>query len=161
MSLSLFFLIILSSALCFAYPSVGDKVTWTGQIHLVDGSSRELKVTKEVTSFDKESKQWHVKVNTSVGDKNHIEEFLLKDLYSPTAYKEVMANCQKNGGAVEELKFSIGTYKTCKISSTMEDGTFVERWWGDIPFGVVSKNTRDMGTQISQDSETKTALVGL
>lgn len=153
-------LIFLGSS-AFAYPDVGDKVTWSGAFQRVDGTSYNIQITKEVLSFNKDQHSWKVKVDAVLGDQKTSDVVEVKDLYSPDQYKALLGDCAKKGGSIEDLKLNLGTYKTCKLSTVTEDGTRVEKWWGDIPFGVISKTTRDSGKMTAQNPELKAVLVGL
>lgn len=152
---------LFASIQAFAYPSVGDKVTWNGEFQRVDGTSYNIQITKEVVAFNKKENTWKVKVDAVMGSEKTSDVFESKDLYSPSQYKALLADCTNQGGVIEDLKLNIGTYKTCKISTTTEDGTLVEKWWGDIPFGVISKTTKDSGQVAKHDPELKAVLVGL
>ncbi len=154
-------LFLLSSTQALAYPSVGDKVTWSGEFQRVDGTSYNIQITKEVIAFNKKENTWKVKVDAVMGSEKSSDTFESKDLYSPDQYQNLLSDCTNKGGSIEDLKLSIGTYKTCKLSTTTEDGTLVEKWWGDIPFGVISKTTKDSGQVAKQNPELKAVLIGL
>jgi len=153
--------VLFSSLQAFAYPSVGDKVTWSGEFQRIDGTSYNIQITKEVIGFDKKESSWKVKVDAIMGEEKSSDIFESKDLYSPSQYKALISDCASKGGAIEDLKLNIGTYKTCKLSTTTEDGTLVEKWWGDIPFGFISKTTKDSGQLAKQNPALKAVLVGL
>lgn len=144
----------------WAYPAVGDKVTWSGNLKRVDGTDYNIKITKEVVAFDAKESSWKIKVDAIMGQQKSSDIFITKDLYSPKQYKELLANCTSKGGSLESLKLDIGEYQTCKLTTMAEDGTRIEKWWGDIPFGVISKTTRDSG-QVAQTPELKAILTGL
>ncbi|UXR63276.1 hypothetical protein EZJ49_09320 [Bdellovibrio bacteriovorus] len=127
-----------------AYPSIGDKVSWTGEINR-NGETLGVKITKEILSHDKENHLWKIRIDASIGDENNSHIVETPDMYTPEKFKSIIADCVRKGGKLEKLKAPAGTYNTCKMSTTLTDGTLIERWWGDIPFGVVSKSTRDSG----------------
>ncbi|MDG0816686.1 hypothetical protein [Bdellovibrio svalbardensis] len=154
-------LLIFSTTHALAYPSVGDKVTWSGEVQRVDGTSYSIQITKEVIEHDKKDNKWKVKVDAIMGAEKTSDIFESNELYSPSQYKNLLAGCTSKGGTIEDLKLSIGTYKTCKLTTTSEDGTLVEKWWGDIPFGVISKTTKDSGQVAKQNPALKSILVGL
>lgn len=160
-SLSLILAGLCLTSLAGAYPAVGDKVTWSGDFRKKDGTSYKIQITKEVISYDKSSKAWKVKIDALLGADKSSDTFETADLYSPEQYKDLMANCATKGGSLEDLKLEIGTYKTCKLSTTTADGTLVEKWWGDMPFGVISKTTRETGNLVSSNPDIKTVLKGL
>lgn len=153
--------LLLISSQALAYPSVGDKVTWSGQFQRIDGTSYKIQITKEVVAFQEKENIWKVKVDAVMGSESSSDIFESKNLYSPSQYKALLSDCTNQGGLIEDLKLNIGTYKTCKLSTTLEDGTLVEKWWGDIPFGVISKTTKDSGQLAKQNPALKTVLVGL
>ncbi|WP_374030474.1 hypothetical protein [Bdellovibrio bacteriovorus] len=144
-----------------AYPNVGDKVSWTGTMSTVNGETNAVKITKEVIGHDEKKNIWKIKIEAVVGTEKTSETMEISDLYSPAKYKALIADCVKNGGTLEKLIAPAGTYDTCKMSMTMADGTMVERWWGDIPFGVVSKNTRDSGKMPISKPDLNSIIAGL
>lgn len=154
-------LTILMTSATHAYPNVGDKVSWTGTLSTLNGVINPVKITKEVISQDSKKNLWKVRIEATVGKEKTSEVLELKELYSPTNFKSILAECEKNGGTREKLTAPAGTYDTCKMSMTTADGTLVERWWGDIPFGVVSKNTRDTGKTPAPKSDLDSIIAGL
>lgn len=127
----------------FAYPNVGDKVKWEGSINLIDGSITPVQITKEVLKFDSETKKWTVKFQVSVAKETSTEITEVEDLFSPDKYKELISNCSSKGGVLQNFTAPAGTYETCKMTTTTSDGVVIEKWWGNIPFGIVSKATKD------------------
>lgn len=150
--------LFLSSA-CLAYPDVGDRVSWTGEIVSSRGEKQSIHITKEVLSKNADS-QWKVKISATVGSQKTEQTTLVRDLFTPEQYKSLMTSCQNNGGVVEKLSAPAGTYDTCKLTNILPDGTLVERWWGDIPFGVVSKSTRTAGTS-THNPDVNSIVAGL
>ncbi|MEK2688377.1 hypothetical protein [Bdellovibrio sp. GT3] len=153
----LFTFVIFYSAIVQAYPNIGDKVTWSGNIKTATGNTSEVQITKEVIGFNSSSKLWKVKVHTKLGSESLSETIESADLFTPEKYKETLANCQKNGGTIETLQTTPGKYETCKLSTTNEDGTIIENWWGDIPFGIVSKETRVPATITNSEAALRVA----
>ena len=145
----------------FAYPNIGDKVTWSGEFQKVDGTSYKIQITKEVVAFNDKDKIWKVKVEAQLGDQKTADTFETKDLYSPQQYQNLISHCAEQGGHVEELKLNLGTFKTCRLTNTTPEGVLVEKWWGDMPFGVISKTTRDLRGLALQNPDIRTVLVGL
>lgn len=145
----------------WAYPAIGDKVSWTGSVNDHTGQTTDIKITKEVIAHDNAKNLWTVKVEASFGEKKTSETVFLRDLYTPEEFKRLLAECKKNGGHLEKLTAPAGVYDTCKMSTILEDGTLVERWWGDIPFGVVSKSTRNSNTQIPNPPDLNSVVAGL
>lgn len=134
---------ILLAAVSFAYPNVGDKVRWEGSINLVDGSTTPIKIVKEVLKHDPETKKWTVKYETTLGHDVSSEISEVDELFSPDKFKELIAHCTANGGTLQTFKAPAGTYETCKTTTVNSEGVTVEKWWGNIPFGIVSKATKD------------------
>lgn len=126
-----------------AYPRIGDKVQWKGSLQLKNGDSSPVHITKEVVNFDEATKKWRVKYVATVGDKVTTEFIETDDLYSPEKHKKMISGCLDQGGKLEDVATSIGKYQTCKITTQTASGMTVDKWWGDLPFGVVSRNTRD------------------
>ncbi|WP_413574842.1 hypothetical protein ACLVWU_11445 [Bdellovibrio sp. HCB290] len=134
-----------------AYPSIGDKVTWSGTFKDTQGKTSEIKITKEVISFNSDSKQWKVKKDTKVGDETVTETLETADLFTPDKFKEVLKTCVQQGGVIETLETNPGKYETCKTSTTDARGVIIEKWWGDIPFGIVSKSTRGPSGELTAE----------
>jgi hypothetical protein len=156
----IFTFVTLGSAFVHAYPNIGDKVTWSGDFKTADGNNSEVHITKEVVGFNSKSKIWKVKIDTTVGTESLSETIETADLFTPEKYKQVLKECEAHGGVIETMETSPGKYKTCKISTT-EDGIVIEKWWGDIPFGIVSKATRAPTGIVNNDSPLKVATRGL
>ncbi|WP_413584507.1 hypothetical protein [Bdellovibrio sp. HCB274] len=137
-----FTFVMVSGLTALAYPNIGDKVTWSGTFKDTQGKTTEIQITKEVVGFNSDNKHWKVKKHTKVGDESASETIETLDLFTPEKYKQVLENCEKQGGVIETLETNPGKYKTCKTSTTDTSGVVIEKWWGDIPFGIVSKSTR-------------------
>lgn len=137
---ALFFLFATQS---YAYPDIGDKVKWEGSINLIDGSTTPIQITKEVLKYNQSTKKWTIKYQATVGNNTSTETNEVDELFSPDKYKEIISNCTTKGGVLQKFKAPAGTYETCKITTINSEGVQVEKWWGDIPFGVVSKATKD------------------
>lgn len=151
----------LSALQTWAYPNVGDKVSWTGEITTQKGDTLAVKITKEILSRDYKNSLWKVRVDASIGDDHNSHIIETPDMYTPESYKKIIGDCVKNGGFLEKLNAPAGTYDTCKISTTLADGTLIERWWGNIPFGVVSKSTRDSGKLPISKPDLDSIIAGL
>ncbi|MNT63603.1 hypothetical protein D3C72_2014350 [compost metagenome] len=61
-------------------------------------------------------------------------------MYSPEQYQQTIANCESNSGKIEEITVPAGTFKSCMLTTIGSDGTVDEKWWGDVPYGVVRRN---------------------
>lgn len=133
----------------FCYPAIGDKVTWSGTMKNALGESSDVQITKEVIDFNYKSKLWKVKVHTQIGENSSDEILDIAELFTPERYQEVLKNCELRGGVIEEVSTNPGKYKTCKTRTITDDGVTIEKWIGDLPFGVVSKTTQDQ-TGIAQ-----------
>lgn len=157
--LSAFIILIATSTM--AYPNVGDKVSWTGTVSNISGNVDAVNITKEIIGHDLKKNTWKIKVEATVGADKTSETLELTEMYSPDTYKKIIAECEKKGGKLEKLSAPAGTYDTCKMSMTLADGTLVERWWGDIPFGVVSKSTRDSGKPTIAKPDLNSIIAGL
>ncbi|UYL07736.1 hypothetical protein B9G69_011830 [Bdellovibrio sp. SKB1291214] len=155
-----FTFVTLASAFVHAYPSIGDKVTWSGEFKTAEGENSEIHITKEVVGFNSTNKIWKVKIDTKVGQESSSETIETADLFTPEKYHQVLKECESHGGVIETLETSPGKYKTCKMSTT-ENGIVIEKWWGDIPFGIVSKATRAPTGIANNDSPLKVATQGL
>nr|WP_295902440.1 hypothetical protein [uncultured Bdellovibrio sp.] len=156
-----FFFATLLAGTAFAYPNVGDKVQWTGTVKQPDGSLMEVKIIKEVTSFNKKENKWTVKYEATMGSETSTQLIQVDNLYSPDRYKEMMANCMLQGGTVEKISTPAGNYDTCKMTTVASDGSTVEKWWGNIPFGVVSKSTRTNNTAVLKKPDLNSVIAGL
>lgn len=145
MQLRILAAVFLISSVVHAYPHIGDKVQWDGNIKIKTGDITPVRISKEVVSFDEKSKKWTVKYVATVGEKVTTEFIETDELYSPAKHKQMISSCKENGGSLEQLTAPAGNYETCKITTKTADGSIVERWWGDIPFGIVGRNTADAG----------------
>lgn len=137
---ALFFLFAINT---FAYPDIGDKVKWEGSMNLIDGSTTPIQIEKEVLKYDQATKKWTIKYQATVGKETTTEFTEVEDLFSPEKYKEIISQCSSKGGVLQSFTAPAGTYETCKITTTNSDGVVIEKWWGNIPFGIVSKATKD------------------
>lgn len=124
----------------FAYPTVGDKVEWTGTIENSSGTATQVKVVKEVLSHDTITGKWTIKKDVTVDSQTTSETKVEDSLYSPEQYQQTIASCEANGGKLEEITVPAGTFKACMLTTVSPDGTVDEKWWGDVPFGVVRRN---------------------
>ncbi|WP_253721008.1 DUF333 domain-containing protein [Bdellovibrio bacteriovorus] len=148
----------------WAYPSVGDKVQWTGTVQQRDGTQKSVRIVKEVVKFDKDTKKWTVKYEATMGNDVVSEHLEVTDLYSPERFKQILANCVTNGGILEKVEAPpAGTYDTCKMTTKNADGSIVEKWWGNIPFGVVSKSTKAVvkGKKLADIPDLQSIVAGL
>lgn len=134
-----------------AYPHIGDKVQWKGSFKLRSGDVTPMHIVKEVVGFDEASKKWKVKYVATVGNQVTTEFIETSELYSPEKHKAMISKCQTLGGTIEKVTAPAGVYETCKLISKTPDGMTEEKWWGDIPFGVVGRNTTDSGKNESPD----------
>lgn len=135
--------ILLADNNSFAYPSIGDKVKWEGSINLLDGTVTPVQIVKEVLNYNSENKKWTVKYQATLGSETSTETTEVDSLYTPADFKTLLDQCTSKGGVLEKFTAPAGTYETCKMVSTNSDGVTVEKWWGNIPFGIVSKSTKD------------------
>lgn len=142
----IFSFMLLFSLESYSYPEVGDKVRWTGSVN-TQGGQTSVNITKEVVSYNKDTKKWIVRYEVIMGEEKITKLLEVDELYSPERYKEILSHCSSQGGTLEKITAPAGTYETCKISTTTADGILIEKWWGNIPFGVVGKNTRDITTK--------------
>lgn len=139
------FAFLILTSLAQAYPHIGDKVQWTGSLQLKTGTIAPVHITKEVVGFNGTSKKWRVKYVAAVGDKITTEFIETADLYTPDKHKKTISACTDQGGVLEDVSTSIGKYRTCKLTTKLSSGMVIDKWWGDIPFGIVVRNTTDFG----------------
>lgn len=85
----------------------------------------------------------------------------VSELFSPDTYKKLMGSCETQGGVLEKVTTPAGTYDTCKTTIKEPNGRIIEKWWGDIPFGVVSKNTRGGLNEGAQAPNIESVTAGL
>jgi hypothetical protein len=152
--------ILLLSASAHAYPTIGDKVTWSGTVNNTTGSS-EITITKEIIAFDKDSKKWKVKTDTKIGENSTSETVEMAELFTPDRFKDIIKNCEEKGGVIEQITTHPGKYKTCKMTTVSNNGVLIEKWWGDIPFGVVSRNTKDQNGVAQSESPIQSLVTDL
>lgn len=138
-------LTFIASLSAHAYPEVGDTVQWKGEVKSLDGTSMPLTIKKEITRYDSATKLWHIKTLTKVGAKETVDTKEVADVFTPDRYKEIMKTCVEKGGRIEKITTTTGSYDTCKSTLTTTDGFQIVQWWGDLPFGIVTKNTKDQG----------------
>ena len=153
--------VVLSTSSVFAYPTVGDKVEWTGTIDKLDGTSTEIKVVKEVLSHDTHTGKWTVKKDVTVGSKTSSETKVEDALYSAEQYQKTIDSCEANSGKIEEITVPAGTFKSCMLKTTGMDGTVDEKWWGDVPFGVVRKNLTEVNKAAANKLDLDSIINGL
>lgn len=145
------FSLILASSHAYAYPAVGDKVTWSGTVKNTLGESSEVRITKEVIDFNQNDKHWKVKVQTQIGKDSSEEIVDVAELFTHERFEEILKSCESHGGVIEDVTTNPGKYRTCKTRTITQDGVLVEKWIGDLPFGVVSKSTQEQaGVATSQ-----------
>ncbi len=136
--------ILLSSTFAFAYPAVGDKVTWTGSEDKMDGTKTPVSATKEVTKWDMTAHKWTVKFDMTKGDQTTTEEIVASCLWNPDEWQMVMTKCAEKGGTMEDVTVKTGTYHTCRMTVTADDGRILKTWMGDVPFGMIKKEITDV-----------------
>jgi hypothetical protein len=146
--------IFIPTSYAFAYPAVGDKVEWAGTIDRLDGTSSQVKVVKEVLSHDTVTGKWTIKKDVTINSETTSETKLEDSLYSPEQYQQTIASCEANSGKLEEITVPAGTFKSCMLTTISTDGSVDEKWWGDVPFGVVRKNL----TEVNKGATTKLDL---
>jgi hypothetical protein len=151
---TLFFALVFLPTTSWAYPTVGDKVEWAGTIETQGGTTTQVKVVKEVLSHDTITGKWTVKKDVTIDSKTTSETKLEDSLYSPEQYQQTIASCEANAGKLEEITVPAGTFKSCMLTTIGTDGTVDEKWWGDVPFGVVRKNL----TEVNKGATTKLDL---
>ncbi len=146
-------LTVLASLSAGAYPEVGDTVQWKGEVKSLNGSSMPLTIKKEITGYDSGNKLWQIKTLTKVGSKETTETKHIADVFTQDRYKEIMRTCVEKGGRLEKITTNTGTYETCRSTLTTTDGVQIVQWWGDLPFGIVTKNTKDQGKKPFSDED--------
>ncbi|WII71657.1 hypothetical protein QJS83_14405 [Bdellovibrio sp. 22V] len=152
---------ILFGSTVLAYPNVGDKVSWTGSINQADGTVVPVKITKEVIDYNKSTKKWSVKYEATMGKETSTQLLDVDNLYSKERYKEIISKCESQGGKIEVITTDPGIYETCKMTIVTPEGVVVEKWWGNIPFGVVSKNTRNEKPSKYEKPDLDSIIAGL
>ncbi|QDK46360.1 hypothetical protein DOM22_14885 [Bdellovibrio sp. ZAP7] len=150
--------VLLSSSFAFAYPTVGDKVSWKGAEDKLDGTSTPLMATKEVTKWDMGTHKWTVKFDMTKGDQTTTEEYMASCLWNPDEWAMLMANCVEKGGTMEDVTVTTGTYNACRMTVTADDGRVIKTWMGDVPFGLIKKEITNVteGTKTHMELETIT-----
>lgn len=156
-----FFVSVFWIGVTYGYPSVGDKVEWRGTVQNSQNEPLNVVITKEVLSFNDSSSRWTVQYKLSLGDQSLTKTLSVDTLYTPEQSKKILSECISQGGQIENIDTTIGSFKTCKLATTTEEGTIIEKWWGDIPFGVVSKSTRSLNTSQITPSNIESLLGGL
>lgn len=161
-------IVFFASTYAMAYPMVGDKVEWTGTVVGTDGTTTEVKGSKEVLSQDPTTMKWLVKSWVQMGKWERCETKEKKNLYSSEKWQEIMTNCVTRGGVMEEITVPAGTYNTCKMTKTGDDkgghhgddGDSVTMWWGDVPFGLVKVMKTDGDSGKVKTMELSTVTLG-
>ncbi|WP_413558080.1 hypothetical protein [Bdellovibrio sp. HCB209] len=137
--------LMLTSSFAFAYPTVGDKVMWTGEEEKLDGTKTPMSASKEVTMWDTESHMWTIKVDKTKGEETTTEEVKTKCLWSPEDWQMLMAKCEEKGGTLEDVGVIAGTFPSCRMTVTADDGRVIKTWMGDVPFGLIKKEITNVG----------------
>lgn len=134
-------LILFFSISVQAYPNIGDKVQWTGTLTQQDGKSLPVRITKEIIQHDEPTNKWKIKYEVSLGLTSATKIIDEELQFNQNTLKEILKTCVEKGGQREEVSTSAGKYQTCRLKEKTPDGFVIEKWWGDIPFGVVGKTT--------------------
>lgn len=158
-------IVFFASTYAMAYPMVGDKVEWTGTVVGTDGTTTEVKGSKEVLSQDPTTMKWLVKSWMQMGKWERCETKEKTNLYSSEKWQMIMTNCVVHGGVMEEITVPAGTYNTCKMMKTWDkgghhDGDSVTMWWGDVPFGLVKVMKTDGDSGKVKTMELSTVTLG-
>ena len=125
-----------TASFAMAYPSVGDKVEWTGSIAYSNGTSVPVQITKEVVSYNDSTKKWTVKEDKTVGSVTETETEEESNLFDSARYARIIIECIGKGGTLEDITVAGGTFSTCGYSVT-DDDEVKQKWIGDVPFGLV------------------------
>lgn len=146
--------VLLSSTFAFGYPAVGDKVTWSGSEDKLDGTSTPVSATKEVTTWNTETHKWTVKFDMTKGEESNSKEFVTSCLWSPEDWVMMAEMCAEKGGTMEDLTVGTGTYSSCRMTVTADDGRVIKTWMGDVPFGLIKKEI----TNVTEGTTTRMEL---
>lgn len=143
MKVALLLFCILGSPLkSFAYPKTGDRAFYEGFYKGAPYSEQ-----KENLGYDNDKGVWvvltEVKIDHETVSRGHTYQ---RDLPSPATVKQLLADCEKQGGAREITTVKAGKFETCKFIKPT--GT---TWYGDVPFGVIKYiNGTGLSKQISR-----------
>ncbi len=129
-----FFLVLISTQLCLAYPNLGDVV----QFQKSDGSTLEMKNM----GLDTLNQVWLVQVTD--GTQLATEKWSVSDMPSNKEVLSVLKNCVQSSGSKEQITVPAGTFETCKFTNDV--GGFT--WIGDVPFSMVKVVTANLTMEL-------------
>jgi len=130
----LLILAALVSSPAFAFPAVGDKVTYSLDDGAVSGS-----ITLELSAYDAATGNFSKLTVITVGSTVSTTSTTLNraDLLSSDQVNSILTNCDLIGGQLEQVTVAAGTFQTCKVEQ--DDGGYMNL--GAVAFGVVRGET--------------------
>lgn len=115
-------------------PIIGQEAIYTTTTY--SGAGKE---TYDNQGFDSSANEWSVFYDISGGDQPSMGYDHFTSLWSTADYRDLMKTCVTDGGVIETVTVTAGTFKTCKITGSDH---FV--WKGNVPlFGIVKYETFD------------------
>lgn len=132
-------LVLLSSTAAFAYPAIGDYAMWKGT-SVRNGMSSNISLERSITGFDASMDMFSVVETVSVDGQVQTSTIAQKsdELLTKQQVGEVLSFCAMAGGVLEGVTVPAGSFATCKLPTTNENGQsdgFI--WVGDVSFGIV------------------------
>jgi hypothetical protein len=137
----------------FGYPALGDRVAYKGETLVRGGEMRPLEVTKEVTGYNENTRQWQVKVTETRNGETSIRTEAHAELFGPGNYDQMIGLCEKEGGRKESLVVPAGKFTVCHILTAVNPDLMEETWYGDVPFGEVRKIETDFARGVKDTLE--------
>lgn len=125
----------------FAFPTVGDRVTFNGTFTSAQGSANFMQ-DLELSAFDKASNKFTMKIAITLPNgeiKEEEKQVDTSELMSEETINTIMSVCDSQGGKLEKITVVAGEFETCKI----DHGDGNVSWLGKVPFGVVKERSVD------------------
>lgn len=148
--------LLIQTSAANASPQIGDHVRYKRTLK----DSRQLQVStleKKLTAFYSDKKTYQVSevlVAPGYQDKITIYEQSGAELLEEA---QVFAECALYGGTPQTVQVEAGRFASCRIEidSEEEKGT---AWYGEVPFGLIKKDVKLFGTNVSEVTELQSVL---
>lgn len=134
------------SATAFAFPAVGDKVTFNGTFTSAQGSANFMQ-DLELSAFDEATQKYTMKIALTLPNgeiKEEEQQVEKNDLLTEESVTAIMAVCETEGGKLEKISILAGDFEACKI----DKGNGNITWLGKVPFGILKERTVDQDKNV-------------
>lgn len=130
---------IFSSVSAFAMPAVGDHAVFN-LTYVANGATQTGTATLDLTAFDgtNYTETQTVTMGGQTGQPQSTQ-VASSQLITDAQITQVLGNCAGAGGTEASVTTTGGTFDTCQISQTEQDGTQVVANIGKVTFGIVKQ----------------------